>query len=142
MPYLSVAGAVKKRRVEAVMSDTGERDPLAALERFARLRALAEGRTGAEGVHQSIQAELAKERALSLARAVAKVRAAYDGLDAIRAEAEAMDEAERGAHLTRYDAARESALRARWELLVHREAAGLVHQQDLDEEWPVPPRLR
>jgi hypothetical protein len=35
---------------------------------------------------------------------------------------------------------RDTAERARWELLVHREALGLLRQGDVEEQYPIPAR--
>jgi hypothetical protein len=115
------------------MSDKRE-EGLAALERFAKLRG------GPEDMHRSTLAELAKERAQSYSRAVTKVQGAYDALGKAVAALDACPAGERGACVERYDQARSEALRVRWELAVHREALGFANQEDIDKEWPVPPR--
>ncbi|MDP2304653.1 MAG: hypothetical protein Q8P18_01330 [Pseudomonadota bacterium] len=115
------------------MTDS-ESEQLAAVERFTKLRG------GAEGLHRSIQAELAKERAESFARAVAKVERAYRTVAEAAAALDVSPPDERAARLARYDEQRSEALRVRWELVVHREAVGLYQQEDFDQEWPIPPR--
>jgi hypothetical protein len=37
-----------------------------------------------------------------------------------------------------YPRLRAEALRRRWELLVHREALGILQNKDLDEKYPIP----
>lgn len=116
------------------MSEDNGGDRMAAIERFTQLRG------GPEGMHRSVQAELQKERAQSYSRAVEKVRTAYRTVEEASAALDASPPWERAARLARYDEDRTKAMRARWELLVHREALGLINQEDIDKEWPIPPR--
>ncbi|MDP2312938.1 MAG: hypothetical protein Q8P41_08535 [Pseudomonadota bacterium] len=115
---------------------TRTRDPVDLLDRVERLR------SGAEGAHQTILAELHKERAQSYARAVAKVDDAYRALRAANAALDASPPAERWANLARYEEARARATYLRWELLVQREALGFNQNEEFDRDYPVPPRRR
>lgn len=115
----------------------GGADATPILERVQRLRG------GTAGAHASIQVELMKEKASSYGRAVAKVEGAYRALE--KAEA-ALDDPDATTSLldrrARYEAAHATALRARWELVVHREAVGFYRSDDLDRDFPVPRRRR
>ena len=89
--------------------------------------------------HESIEAELKKEMAAAFGRAndkvadaIAKVVAAGEGIDCAR-DAEA-----RSAAVLRYATLREAALRARWELRVHRDALGLAWTEEVRIRTRVP----
>jgi hypothetical protein len=81
--------------------------------------------------------------AAALGRAEDKVNAALLRLElAQRRLADALHGPERRRLVADFNALRDEALHARWELLVHREAVGFRRNGILDELYPVPDRVR
>lgn len=89
------------------------------------------------GVH-ALQAEILQEMASSLARAGEKVDHALLKLELLGLEIDRA--ADRAASVAAFNAQREVALRAIWELKVHREALGLRQHHVIAQMYPVPPK--
>jgi predicted nuclease with TOPRIM domain len=83
---------------------------------------------------RSIEAEMLQEMADSLARAGEKVDHALLQLELI---GRAVDEGK--STVGKYNEQREVALKAIWELKVHREAIGLRQHHVIAQMYPVPP---
>ncbi len=99
-------------------------------------------RVDVEQAHQSLEQELIQEMAAALGRAEDKVNAALLRLElAAEAVAAAGDHAERRACAAAFNARRLDALRARWELLIHREAIGFRRNDVLESLYPIPPPM-
>lgn len=114
--------------------DTGHESPY-----LDRLRArLDPGRAQLE-----LETEIRAEIAAALGRAEDKVNVALLRLElAQRRLATEPPGPERRRLVAAFDALRDEALHARWELLVHREAVGFRRNAILNELYPVPPRMR
>ena len=90
---------------------------------------------------RSLQRELIEEMGSALKRAEAKLVTAIEAC--VRAGDEldgAGDSASREAARARYESRRSEAQRARWELVIHREALGLYRHDDVDHHHRIPPR--
>jgi hypothetical protein len=93
--------------------------------------------------HASLEAEIIQEMAAALGRAEDKLNAALLRLElAGVALASAPDDAARLPGVEAFNARRDEALRARWELEIQREAVGLRRNDILERLYPVPPRAR
>jgi hypothetical protein len=89
---------------------------------------------------ERLEEEIVKEKAAALGRAGERLEAALDDARALGAALDAEDNAERRAALLReYDAARRRAAGARLMLVIQREAIGLRHHRDVDQQFPDPP---
>lgn len=107
-------------------------------DELARKAHLLKGATPTERATRAVagvEAELRGEAAASMGRAADKVAAA---LAALRAA----DPGDSPEAIAAFNALRDRALRAKWELRVHREAVGLRSHDALDALYPVPPRRR
>lgn len=90
-----------------------------------------------------LETEIRAEIAAALGRAEDKVNVALLRLElAGRALHGAPPGPERRRLVATFNALREEALHARWELLVHREAVGFRRNAILNELYPVPVRAR
>jgi hypothetical protein len=91
--------------------------------------------------HARIVEEIVKERAVTLGRAGERLEAALAAVVAL-AEAwhAAADTTERDRLAADYDRAWRAAETARDTLLIQREAVGLRHHRDVDQQFPWPPR--
>jgi hypothetical protein len=90
---------------------------------------------------RSLELEILQEMASSLARAGEKVDHALLQLEALGLKIDqARDAATRSKHVDAFNAQREVALKALWELKVHREAIGLRQHQALTAMYPIPPK--
>ena len=89
------------------------------------------------GSRQTLEQEILTEMAAALSRAAAKVDAALLRLEVT---GKALDAAPEPALRQRFNTEREAALRARWELKVHREALGMYDNSEINTHYPVPPR--
>jgi hypothetical protein len=99
-----------------------------------RLRA----RLDVEGTQAVLEQEIVQEMAAALGRTAAKVDLAL-----LRLEMAARDLAAGGdAAVARFNALREEALRARLELVIHREAIGFRRTDEIERTYPVPARRR
>ena len=99
-----------------------------------------------EQAHESILAEIRGETAAALGRAGRKLQSALVALHTVAERFHALDydDPDRLELSIEHRARRHEALRARWELEVHREAIGLLRHDDLYELYPIPeplPRL-
>jgi hypothetical protein len=91
----------------------------------------------------SLEKEILREMAAALGRAEDKLNAALLRLEiAGRTLASARDAVERGAGARAFNARREEALTARWELVIQREAIGLHRNDVIEALYPVPARVR
>ena len=107
------------------------------LERIARRVDLARGGDG------GLERELIAEMARSLGRVTRRLTDALARLDDLgRAIDAAPDPAARAALVADFNRRRAEAARARWELLVQREALGLRRHDDVDAHYPLPPPRR
>ena len=93
--------------------------------------------------HAGLEQELASEMAYALGQSEEKLLVALlelerAGLALNRARP---GTAEHDAAAERFNALRRDALTRRWELQIHREALGFLHNQVLDELYPVPPAV-
>jgi hypothetical protein len=104
-----------------------------------RLRA----RLDVEQAQVSLEREILQEIAAALGRTEAKLNYALLQLElAARDLDAAADDAERAARSARFETLRTEALRARHELLIHREAVGMRRNDLLETLYPIPPRRR
>jgi hypothetical protein len=96
------------------------------------------------GAVADLQREILQEMASALGRAEDKVNVALLQLEVQGKALDAMapGDAARPRALARFDELREAALRALWELKVHREALGFRRHDKLAELYPVPPKRR
>ncbi len=88
---------------------------------------------------EQLEREIVREMAAALGRSAEKVVAALARLATARAELDAaVDDATRAEAAARFNAFRVEALRARHELLIHREAVGIRRNDVLEIEYPIP----
>jgi len=91
--------------------------------------------------HARIVEEIAREKAATLGRAGERLEAALAEVAAIaRAWPAAGDAAEHERLTAAYDRAWRAADTARQTLLIQREAVGLRHHRDVEQQFPRPPR--
>ena len=92
--------------------------------------------------HARIVREITQEKAVTLGRAGERLEAALATLGALtRAwQAAADDEAERARLAAEYEQAWRHAETARLTLLIQREAVGLRHHRDVEQQFPRRPR--
>ncbi|PYN19463.1 MAG: hypothetical protein DMD76_26435 [Candidatus Rokuibacteriota bacterium] len=91
--------------------------------------------------HARIVREIVKEKAVTLGRAGERLEVALAEVAAIaRAWRAAGDAAERERLTAAYDRAWRAADTARQTLLIQREAVGLRHHRDVEQQFPRPPR--
>jgi hypothetical protein len=97
------------------------------------------GRLDVDGSQAVLEQEIVQEMAAALGRTAAKVDLAL-----LRLEMAARDLAAGGdaAAVARFNALREEALRARLELVIHREAIGFRRTDEIDRTYPIPARRR
>jgi hypothetical protein len=90
---------------------------------------------------EQVEREIVREKAATLGRAGERLEAA---LQVVHALGQALDAepsgSRRAALLADYEAARRRAAHARTVLLIQREAIGLRHHRDVDQQFPEPPR--
>ncbi|HZR80311.1 MAG TPA: hypothetical protein VFD92_04365 [Candidatus Binatia bacterium] len=90
---------------------------------------------------EQLEKEVVREMAAALGRTEEKLLVALLRLELAGREVDAArDDRDRRRCIARFNAAREEALSARYELLVHREAIGFRRNQILETMYPVPPR--
>jgi hypothetical protein len=101
-----------------------------------RLRA----RMPVNGAVADLQREILQEMASALGRAEDKVNVALLELDVEGRRLDVMSpsDSSRGRSIARFDELRERAVRALWELRVHREALGFRRNERLAELYPIP----
>jgi hypothetical protein len=91
----------------------------------------------------ALEVEIIEEMARALGRAEDKLLAALLRLEvAGRALTESSDPGERSGRALAFNEAREHALRARWELVIQREAVGIRRNDIVERLYPIPPRVR
>jgi len=91
---------------------------------------------------EELEREILREIAAALGRSAEKVEHALARLDgARRAVDAARDPDERGRATAVYEELRLAAVRARHDLLIHREAVGIRRNEALEALYPIPPSL-
>lgn len=121
-----------KRLVEDLTAQ-GYRSP-----HLDRLRERLPRAGGMSGLRE-IELEIAQEMAASLGRAAEKVDVALLELELLgRAIDEAPSVSVRAERVAAFNAKREVAAKALWELRVHREAIGLRRNEELARTYPIP----
>lgn len=91
--------------------------------------------------HRRIVEEIAREKAATLGRAGERLEAALAAVaDAARAFHAARDPETRQRRAAEYEHAWRAAEAARLTLVIQREAVGLRHHRDVDQQFPRPPR--
>jgi hypothetical protein len=93
-----------------------------------------------EESHARIVREIAQEKAATLGRAGERLEAALAELAAIREAWRAADATKRAPLAARYEEAWRAADTARLTLYIQREAVGLRHHRDVEQQFPRPPR--
>ncbi len=88
----------------------------------------------------SIEREIVEEMAYALGRAEDKVNAALLELDVAARAVDTADDEARHAAVAEFNALREAAITARWELLIHRESLGFRQNDMLPTYYPIPPK--
>ncbi len=122
------------RRLVTQLHDRGYQSPY-----LDRLRQ----RLDVEQAQATLEQEIVQEIAGALGRTAAKLDHALLLLElAARDLDAAADDGERAACAARFEARRADALRARHELVIHREAVGIRRNDVLEQLYPVPPRRR
>lgn len=106
-------------------------------EHLERLKA----RVDPDAAFDDLQREIYAEMAYSLGRSEARVDYALLRLEVAGREVETAAPGERRAAIETFNALRREALRARRDLLIHREAIGLPGNQRLKKMYPVPRSL-
>ena len=95
-----------------------------------------------ELAQEQLEREIIQEMAGALGRSAEKVVAALARLAAARRDVDAaVDDSARREAAARFNACRADALRARHELLIHREAVGIRRNDVLETEYPIPAAL-
>jgi uncharacterized protein YdiU (UPF0061 family) len=90
---------------------------------------------------ESLEKEIVQEMAQALGRTEEKLNLALLRLElAARHADEAPNDAQRTLRAKQFNDLRSNALRARHELLIHREAIGIRRNQILETLYPIPPR--
>ncbi len=121
-----------KRLVEDLTAQ-GHRSP-----HLDRLRERLPRAGGMSGLRE-LEIEIAQEMASSLGRAAEKVDVALLELELLgRAVDDAPTVEARAERVAAFNAKRELAVRALWELRVHREAIGLRRNEELAKTYPIP----
>ena len=133
-----VSAPAWKKLVEDLQAK-GHRSPY-----LDRLRERLPPGVGVGGAVADLQREILQEMASALGRAEDKVNLALLELDVQGKAIDALtpsDEA-RPSAIAKFDRLREQAIRALWELRVHREALGFRRNERLAELYPIPPKRR
>jgi hypothetical protein len=100
-------------------------------------------RIDASRTRESLEKEILREMAAALGRAEDKLNVALLRLElAGRSLEAARDPVDRGAAVDDFNARRDDAVRARWELTIHREAIGFRRNDILEQLYPIPPKAR
>jgi hypothetical protein len=99
-------------------------------------------RLDVEQAHATLEQEIVQEIAAALGRTAAKLDYALLRLELAGRDLDATAGDEAAACAARFEALREEALRARHELLIHREAVGIRRNDLVEELYPIPPRRR
>ena len=124
------------RRWRVLASDL--RDPSDGREHLTHLRS----HVDVKAAQEQLEREIIQEMAAALGRSAEKVVATLGRLAVARRDIDAaVDGAARRDAAVRFNAARVDALRARHELLIHREAVGIRRNEVLETEYPIPAAL-
>jgi hypothetical protein len=116
------------------LKDQGYRSPY-----LDRLRQ----RLDVEQAHATLEREIVQEIAAALGRTAAKLDYALLRLELSARELDAaVTDEERAIRAEVVEARRTDALRARHELLIHREAVGIRRNEILEQVYPIPPSRR
>jgi hypothetical protein len=115
------------------LKDSGYQSPY--LERLRQ-------RLDVEQAHATLEQEIVQEIAAALGRTATKLDYALLRLELAERDLRAATSDDVAACAARFDALREEALRARHELLIHREAVGIRRNDVLEQLYPIPPRRR
>jgi hypothetical protein len=100
-------------------------------------------RMDVEQAYEDLEREILHEMACALGRAEDKLNAALLRLELAQRDLDsARGEHERSERARTFDALRETALEARYELVVHREAVGLRRNEMWEQLYPIPARAR
>lgn len=99
-------------------------------------------RLDVEQAHATLEQEIVQEIAAALGRTATKLDYALLRLELAERDLRAATSDDVAACAARFDALREEALRARHELLIHREAVGIRRNDVLEQLYPIPPRRR
>ena len=91
----------------------------------------------ADGLTKALEAEIRSEQAFAYVRATRKV---VNAIARLAEHTEILLAGATPAARAAWQTTRDEAELARWELLVHRDALGLVHQGDIEEQFPIPRR--
>lgn len=111
----------------------------------AKVRRKAQRLTGLPVEHPdrpSLEQEILGEMVYALRCAERKLVRAIEAVEAALGDLRESPEDQRRSHLEAAVSRHQAALDARWELVVHREAIGLTHHDDIDALYPIPPRPR
>lgn len=91
----------------------------------------------------SLEREIIEEMGYALRKSSDKVNLLLLELDVLRHEFDtSTDVSRRRRKLEEFNLKRQEAMRARWELMVHREAIGFLRNDELELDYPIPPPLR
>jgi hypothetical protein len=91
----------------------------------------------------SLEREVISEMARTLGRVTRRLTDALERLDRVGRAIDAAPDADARARLVaEFNKRRAEAAKARWELLVQREALGFRRHEDIDACYPIPPRRR
>jgi len=99
-------------------------------------------RLDVEQAHATLEQEIVQEIAAALGRTAAKLDYALLRLEIAARDLDAAPADDTAAGTARFNALRDEALRARHELLIHREAVGIRRNDLLEQLYPIPPRRR
>jgi hypothetical protein len=99
-------------------------------------------RLDVEQAHATLEQEIVQEIAAALGRTAAKLDYALLRLELAARDVDAASSDDAAARTERFNALRDDALRARHELLIHREAVGIRRNDVLEQVYPIPPRRR
>ncbi|HEY8212447.1 MAG TPA: hypothetical protein VIG99_33420 [Myxococcaceae bacterium] len=86
----------------------------------------------------AIEVEIRKEKASALRRVAGQLERAISDLRALESRFPAAGTPDRARFVERYRALRAEAEKYRWNLIVQREAMGLLHHGVVDETYPIP----
>lgn len=91
---------------------------------------------------EELEREIVREIAAALGRSAEKVERALSRLETGRRAVDAArDDEERARATAAFEALRAAAVRARHDLLIHREAVGIRRNDALETLYPIPPSL-
>jgi hypothetical protein len=91
-----------------------------------------------EAHHRQLEAEVHQEMAFALGRTGRKLELALAALEAATVALDNAAPADEAAALAVYSVARQAALDARRDLVIHREAIGIRDSRELADRYPIP----